>query len=307
MAGKEQYAMNYNNTLKVCVNGKPVRTHEHDGRVHIEGREESQYTLKVKNPYRDRVLAVVTVDGLNTITGEPGDENGQGWVIEGYETLEIKGFQKDDDSAGAFKFVGKEDSYAEEVGTSETSGGVIGVTFFKEDRSAQTLRQLQDLQERIANQPPIYVPTFPPSRPEPEPIPWTTRPIWWGTTTPTTMGEPEPYATVTTNTALYHAVASGETASRRVNMDKVTASNNSSPDVADFDLGTGWGEEVSQPVTSVDFERGDIAHRTAIYYASRAALKGMGVKFEKPRKKVSKLPDPFPENTYAKPPSGWKG
>jgi len=121
-----------NTKLKVCVNGKPVRTYSKDGRTYIEGREETEYTIKVSNPHPYKVVAVVSVDGINTINGDPASEDGQGWVIDAYSNVNVKGFQKDDDSAGAFKFSKPKESYAKEVGTDKTSLGCIGVVMFKE-------------------------------------------------------------------------------------------------------------------------------------------------------------------------------
>jgi hypothetical protein len=281
-AGKEQYAMNKETTLKVCVNGRSVRTYEKDGRTYIEGRKNTEYTLKITNPYYRRVLAVVTVDGLNTISGEHGDENDRGWVIGSRETLEIKGFQVDGDTAGAFKFVSKEDSYAEESGTADTSAGVIGVTIFDEK---QTYRNYVPLNIK----PSKY--DFPPHYLDGSSITWTDN----------TGNEGSEFYRSLYDQPAVMACSVDSTHSNEAVMGSISTK------VSNFDLGTGWGNSVSQSVTSVDFERGGVLDRGAVYYASKPALKKMGVKFDKPRNRVSKLPDPFPSNTYSKPPRGWIG
>ena len=95
----------------VCVNGKPVREYNYDQKTFLEGRPGSQYSLKLKNNSGKRVIAVISVDGLNVITGEPEDGDGAGYIVERYSSVDIKGFRHDMNSVGAFKFCEKSKSY----------------------------------------------------------------------------------------------------------------------------------------------------------------------------------------------------
>jgi hypothetical protein len=116
--------------LQVLVNGKRVKEYCHKGKTFVEGRKNSQYSIKVKNNSGTRVLAVVTVDGVNVISGEGGDESA-GYVVNAYSALDVKGYRVDLENVGAFKFCAKGKSYCNEVGL-EGNSGVIGVRIFPE-------------------------------------------------------------------------------------------------------------------------------------------------------------------------------
>ena len=61
--------------VEVLVNGKTVRQYQHGAATYIEARAGTEYSIKIKNDTYCRKLAVITVDGLNVITGtiQPDD------------------------------------------------------------------------------------------------------------------------------------------------------------------------------------------------------------------------------------------
>ena len=121
-----------NTQVEVLVNGKPVRQYVHNGNTYIEARAGTEYSIKIKNSGYNRKLAVITVDGINVITGEPQPESiGQGYIVRAYDSLDIKGFRKDMSSVGAFKFCSKGKSYCNDQGLAGNNG-VIGVRIYDE-------------------------------------------------------------------------------------------------------------------------------------------------------------------------------
>lgn len=127
--------MYQNQEVQVRVNGKVVRCYHKDGRTFVEGKEDSEYEIVIKNNTWNRMLAIPSVDGINTISGEISTPDSTGYVISGHQSYSVKGFRVSDDKVNAFKFSKKAESYAAK--SEETDGdtgccGVIGVKFFSE-------------------------------------------------------------------------------------------------------------------------------------------------------------------------------
>ena len=119
-------------TLQVCVNGKPVKQYRHQGKVFIEARDGTEYTLRIRNNSFLRRLAVTTIDGINAVSGDPqGNEVGRGYIIPASSSIEIKGFRQDLNSVGTFKFCNKDRSYGNSQGAGGNNG-VIGVRMYDE-------------------------------------------------------------------------------------------------------------------------------------------------------------------------------
>jgi hypothetical protein len=78
-----------------------------------------------------RVLAVVSVDGVNVITGEDADPDQSGYVIEPDATVDIQGWRKDFERTAAFYFTDVGDAYASRTGRPGNLG-VIGIAAFRE-------------------------------------------------------------------------------------------------------------------------------------------------------------------------------
>jgi len=124
--------MSKNGTVDIKVNGKEVAQYEHNDQIFIEAREGTEYSITVKNNTHLRKLAVVTVDGINVLNGKvQGNEAGNGYIINAWNSIDINGFRKDTNTVGAFKFCKKESSYCNEKGLSGNNG-VIGVRLYDE-------------------------------------------------------------------------------------------------------------------------------------------------------------------------------
>jgi hypothetical protein len=111
-----------------------------DGLACITAQENEKYRIRVKNPLPVRVAVALSVDGLNTLTGQPsGTADGRKWIIEPYKTLEIRGWQVNGDEARRFFFTRTKKSYAawreKKTGLPLSENcGVIGAAFLRNHR-----------------------------------------------------------------------------------------------------------------------------------------------------------------------------
>jgi hypothetical protein len=120
--------------VDVSVNvkdGRPMRLHNHEGRLYIESRDGTEYSIEIKNNNWYRVEVVASVDGLGVINGKPASKTDSGYVVPAWGKLSIKGYRKDDAEVGAFKFTSKAASYAKEKGAEENVG-VIAIAVYSE-------------------------------------------------------------------------------------------------------------------------------------------------------------------------------
>jgi hypothetical protein len=102
----------------------------HDGQAYVAGTPGHEYQVKVRNREDGEVLAVVSVDGVNVITGETADPGQSGYVLAPSGALEVKGWRKSLWRTAAFYFTDLGDSYAARTGR-PGDVGVIGVALFR--------------------------------------------------------------------------------------------------------------------------------------------------------------------------------
>ncbi|HWZ91085.1 MAG TPA: hypothetical protein VNW92_19625, partial [Polyangiaceae bacterium] len=113
-------------------NGNALPTFRQDGRTFLLGEPGQRYNIRVRNPTAQRVEAVVSVDGRDAVSGDPGDYvNGRGYVIPPYGSTLVEGFRRSYEEVASFRFTSPENSYSARMGTPQNVG-VIGVAFFPE-------------------------------------------------------------------------------------------------------------------------------------------------------------------------------
>jgi hypothetical protein len=103
----------------------------HQGRRYVVGKPGNEYTIRVRNGGSGRVLAVMSVDGVNVITGDTASTQQSGYVLAPYESADIAGWRKSMARTAAFYFTALPDSYAARTGRPDNVG-VIGVAVFRE-------------------------------------------------------------------------------------------------------------------------------------------------------------------------------
>jgi hypothetical protein len=111
--------------------GQAARVWRHAGRLHVAGRPGARYSLRISNHTPGRVLVVMSVDGVNILTGETAGYGQRGYVFGPYETYDVSGWRKSDTEVAAFTFASLSRSYAARTGRPDDVG-VIGVAAFTE-------------------------------------------------------------------------------------------------------------------------------------------------------------------------------
>ena len=120
-----------NYEVDILVNGKKIEEYLHNGKVYIEGKESTKYSIRVKNNSWRRIKAVISVDGLSVISGKFADYDSIGYIISAHSSLTIDGWRKNDKEVAEFYFSNMEESYSTKVGKGGNQG-VIGVAVFEE-------------------------------------------------------------------------------------------------------------------------------------------------------------------------------
>ena len=111
--------------------GETLTVHRHRGEHWVAGRPGARYAVSVRNSTGARVLGVVSVDGVNVISGETAAGQQTGYVLAPWQQHAITGWRKSDAEVAAFHFTASDASYAERTGR-PAHVGVIGVAVFRE-------------------------------------------------------------------------------------------------------------------------------------------------------------------------------
>ena len=62
--------------------GEALPLYRHHGRRYVEGQPGNEYAVRIRNCSGQRLLAVLSVDGVNAVTGETASPDQSGYVIE---------------------------------------------------------------------------------------------------------------------------------------------------------------------------------------------------------------------------------
>lgn len=111
--------------------GQTLPVWRHDGRLFLAGQPGGRYSLRVTNHTGGRVLVVMSVDGVNVVTGQTAGYGQSGYVFRPYESYDVSGWRKSDTEVAAFTFTPQSSSYAARTGR-PMDIGVIGIAAFRE-------------------------------------------------------------------------------------------------------------------------------------------------------------------------------
>ncbi len=111
--------------------GVTLPLYRHAGQYWVAGRPGARYAIAVTNQRGERVMAVISVDGINVVSGETAAWSQTGYVFSGFANYQISGWRKSDQEVAAFEFAASDDSYAGRTGR-PGQVGVIGVALFRE-------------------------------------------------------------------------------------------------------------------------------------------------------------------------------
>ena len=238
--------------------GQALPVYTHQGRHYVAGRPGARYAVRVVNQTGARVMAVMSVDGINVVSGDSASWYQNGYVFSAGQRHDVAGWRKSQAQVAAFEFTALPNSYAARTGRPENVG-VIGVAVFRE-RAVPV------------------VPVPPVQMPLPSPAPRKSL----GSSNDSMAG----------NSAGNSAGSSaGNSASNSTTSDARALSRPAPP--AESKLGTGHGARENAWVNYTEFER---ARSTpdeiiTIYYDSRANLVAQGVI---PAPRIVPAPQPFP-------------
>ena len=277
--------------INIRQKGVDLPSVQHEGQRWLLAPPKGKYQIVLYNNSSNRRLAVVTVDGLSVLDGEEGTREGNGYVLEPWQTLEIKGWRRSDTVAAAFKFTPNGGSYSAQVGKGTRNTGVIACSVFDEKVAVPDPVVIQRFiqQQPIIIELPIYIQRYP-----------------W----PYPMGPYAPgiYCGQTIGTsAVSNTVHDGSSVQCSVTTSSTMDSAPVQTELASMDLGTAYGKEVAMRTQTTTFVRASKkpALETVIRYGTSERLAALGVPVE--RASVTPLaPNPFPGSACPAPP-GWGG
>ncbi len=242
--------------------GQVLPVYAHGGRNWIVGMPGQEYSIRFCNSSAGRVLAVMSVDGVNAITGDTASPAQSGYVLAAYECADIHGWRKNLARTAAFYFTELPDAYATRTGRPENVG-VIGVAVFRE-RPRQV--SWKDRPGKIASEGRREMPM-------------------------------ERQGADAASTFAQDSRASAEAAAPRDQDAQSSASSGSMmpvpPAAPMAKLGTGHGRSEDAPAQVVRFERESATpnETIAIHYDRRENLIAMGIL---PPPVIARTPNPFP-------------
>jgi len=118
------------------VESRALSVYQHQGRYYVVGKPGNEYQLRVRNRTGGDILAVVSVDGVNAVSGESANWNQTGYVLAPNQSFDIKGWRKSLHRVAAFFFTEHQYSYAARTDRPENVG-VIGVAVFRKKLEPQ--------------------------------------------------------------------------------------------------------------------------------------------------------------------------
>jgi hypothetical protein len=111
--------------------GERLTPYRHGGRLYVAGTPGDRYAVELKGRDGERVLTVLSVDGVNVLTGQTAATLQSGYVVDGERSYSVTGWRKSMDDVAQFVFTALPDSYAARTGR-PGNVGVIGVAVYRE-------------------------------------------------------------------------------------------------------------------------------------------------------------------------------
>ncbi len=206
--------------------GSTLPTYTQHGRHYVPGEPGHRYALRLSNHTGQRVMVVLSVDGVNAVTGETAGADQNGYVLDPWQTTEIAGWRKSYSDIAQFVFTAIDDSYAARTGRPDNVG-VIGMAVFRE-------RVPEPVYQR-----PMYAPSV--AERKDEEGSYDRREV----AAARASGAPAPPASMAAQAA-GTGYASAKSAGRM---------NNAPADSVAQEIGTGHGEREYSPTSQTTFER----------------------------------------------------
>jgi hypothetical protein len=123
--------------LSVTVEGEPAWLYparDATSRFYLEARRGCRYALTLENRSGERLAAVLTVDGLNVISGQRDAGRGRMYVLDPWRRVTIQGWRSSLEEVRRFNFVDEQTSYAARSGKANEKMGWIELAVYRERR-----------------------------------------------------------------------------------------------------------------------------------------------------------------------------
>lgn len=127
--------------------GHSLPVYPFGARRYVPGTPGHRYAVRLTNLSDARVLAVLSVDGVNAVTGEDADPMQSGYVLAPGQVAEIAGWRKSLSDVAQFVFTDLADSYAARTGRPDNIG-VVGIAVFDERRALPEIGALSKAERR---------------------------------------------------------------------------------------------------------------------------------------------------------------
>jgi hypothetical protein len=140
--------------------------YRYDGRYYVAGQPGHRYQLQLHNQEGARVLGVLSVDGVNVLSGDSADWSQTGYVLNPYAAGEILGWRKSLSEVADFVFADASRSYAARTGRPDNVG-VIGMAIFRARPLLRPLPMAQAPAAAAGEALPVPAPSAPIAAPMP--------------------------------------------------------------------------------------------------------------------------------------------
>ncbi len=234
-------------SVSVEIDGQPAPLYpapDGSGRFYVEARRGSRYAVVLANRAGERLGVVLTVDGLNAISGERDTGRGRMYVLDPWQRTSVQGWRTSLQEVRQFNFVDERASYSARSGKANEKMGWIEVAAYRERRAY------------VRSATPMATPgsgPVPRATPRPEPYPYGAEGAPAGTSDAPAQRSGRDSAEAPAPSVLGGAQA------------------RSYP-------GTGWGPRTEDPVVLVSFDtEREPSQRLTLRYEYRPALVALGV------------------------------
>ncbi len=124
--------------VSVEIDGQPASLYpapDGSGRFYVEARKGCRYAVALANRTGERIGVVLTVDGLNAISGARDTGRGRMYVLDPWQRTTVQGWRTSLQEVRRFTFVDEQASYAARSGKANEKMGWIEVAAYRERRA----------------------------------------------------------------------------------------------------------------------------------------------------------------------------
>ena len=130
--------------VSVALDGRAASLYpapDGSGRYYLEARAGSRYSVSLANRTGERLGVVLSVDGLNAVSGERETQRGRMYVLDPWQTTSVQGWRTSLSDIRQFTFVDERRSYAARSGQANEKMGWIEVAVYRERHALVKLRE----------------------------------------------------------------------------------------------------------------------------------------------------------------------